>query len=71
MPQTVRQVDAGQVRPGGATTVTVQYSPNCGAYSNIATVGTNFRGYFSLVRAVPAGCYRFVGGGQISDPQRV
>ena len=61
----------GQVRPGGATTVTVQYSPNCGAYSNIATVGTNFRGYFSLVRAVPSGCYRFVGGGQISDAQRV
>jgi hypothetical protein len=61
----------GQVRPGGATTVSVQYSPNCSAYSNIATVGTNFRGYFSLIRAVRPGCYRFVGGGQVSDAQRL
>ncbi|MFL5821779.1 MAG: hypothetical protein ACJ76S_13945 [Solirubrobacteraceae bacterium] len=61
----------GQVRPGGATTVTVQYSPSCSAYSNIATVRTNFRGYFAIIRAVRPGCYRFVGGGQVSDPQRL
>jgi len=57
----------GQVRPGGAASVQIQYSAGCSAYSTVATASTNFRGYFSRTMAVKPGCYRFVGGGQTSD----
>lgn len=61
----------GQVRPGGAATVTIEHSANCSAYSAVATVRTNFRGYFSRIQAVRSGCYRFRHGGATSEPRRV
>lgn len=61
----------GQVRPGGATTVTIEYSAGCSTYSPVATLRTNFRGYFSRIQAVRSGCYRFRVGGATSEPRRV
>jgi hypothetical protein len=60
----------GQVRPGGATSVSIQYSASCSAYATIATVATNFRGYFSRIQAVQPGCYRFTYAGGTSDAVR-
>lgn len=61
----------GQVRPGGATTVAIEYSAGCAAYTTVANVSTNFRGYFSRIGPVLRGCYRFRYAGGTSDPRRL
>ena len=62
----------GQVRPGGATTVTVQQSPNGSTWTNVASVRTNFRGYFFRIQAVQRGTwYRFTYPGGASDARRI
>jgi hypothetical protein len=54
----------GQVRPGGQHTVTVQHRPhNSGGWRKLATVKTDGRGYFSIVRRLrPGAAYRFKSG---------
>jgi hypothetical protein len=61
----------GQVRPGGATTVQIQFSAGCSAYSTISSASTNGLGYFSRIQPVRTGCYRFVHNGVASEPRRV
>jgi hypothetical protein len=62
----------GQVRPGGRHTVTVQQRPhNAGGWRTLATVQTDSRGYFSLVRHLRAGtAYRFTSDGMTSSTLR-
>ena len=45
----------GQVRPGGATSVTIEQSPNGSTWSALGTARTNFRGYFSRIGPVRRG----------------
>jgi hypothetical protein len=62
----------GQVRPGGATSVTIEQSPNGSTWSALGTARTNFRGYFSRIGPVRRGfSYRFRFGAQTSDARRI
>jgi hypothetical protein len=58
----------GQVRAGGAHTVTVQHRPHgSSGWRTLAVVKTDKRGYWSLVRHLRAGtAYRFRSGGLTS-----
>jgi hypothetical protein len=58
----------GQVRPGGAHTVTVEHRPHrSGGWRRLAVVRTDSRGYWSLVRHLrPGTAYRFRSGGMAS-----
>ena len=62
----------GQVRPGGAATVTVQQRPhNSGSWRKLATVQTDARGYWSLTRHLKRGtAYRFRSGSATSSTLR-
>jgi hypothetical protein len=62
----------GQVRPGGRHTVTVQHRPhNSGGWRRLATVKTDARGYWTIVRHLrPGTAYRFRVGGAISSTLR-
>ncbi len=62
----------GQVRPGGVSTVTIESSLGGTTFRPIATVRTNFRGYFSRIQAVRRGTtYRYRSGSIVSDPIRI
>ena len=62
----------GQVRPGGATTVTIEQSPNGSTWSALGTARTNFRGYFSRTGPTRRGySYRFRWSGGVSDARRI
>jgi len=62
----------GQVRPGGRHTVTVQHRPHkSGGWRTLATVSTDARGYWSIVRHLrPGTAYRFKSGGATSSTLR-
>ena len=62
----------GQVRPGGRHTVTVQHRPHkSGGWRKLATVRTDSRGYWSIVRKLRRGtAYRFRTGSIVSAPLR-
>lgn len=62
----------GQVRPGGRHTVTVQHRPHkSGGWRTLATVRTDARGYWSIVRKLRSGtAYRFRVGSTISATLR-
>jgi hypothetical protein len=61
----------GQVRPGGAHSVTVQSRVGRGAWRTIATVRTSSRGYWSLRRSLtPGAYYRFRASGMTSATLR-
>jgi hypothetical protein len=50
----------GQVRPGGAHTVTVERRPRGGRWAALAVVATDGRGYWTLARRLTAGAsYRY------------
>ena len=61
----------GQVRPGGAHTVTVERKLRRGAWKRFAVVRTDGRGYWSLRRALTAGAwYRYRAAGMVSAKRR-
>jgi hypothetical protein len=62
----------GQVRPGGRHTVIVQHRPhNSGGWRTLATVTTDARGYWSIVRHLrPGTAYRFRSAGATSSTLR-
>ena len=61
----------GQVRPGGAHTVTVERKPKRGAWSNLAVTRTNAKGYWTLRRPLTHGTsYRYRAGGRVSATLR-
>ena len=62
----------GQVRPGGQTTVTVQHRPHkSGGWRTLATVRTDARGYWTIVRHLRRGtAYRFRTASAISATLR-
>jgi hypothetical protein len=61
----------GQMRPGGAGTVTVQQHPKGGSWRTLAVVNTDARGYWSLTRRLKRGSsYRFKVGDATSATRR-
>jgi hypothetical protein len=61
----------GQVRPGGAHTVTVERHRRGGTWRRIATVGTDRRGYWTLKRRLtPGAWYRYRADGRTSAALR-
>jgi hypothetical protein len=62
----------GQVRPGGRETVVVQQRPHkSGGWRTLATVQTDARGYWTLVRHLrPGTAYRFKSAGATSSTLR-
>jgi hypothetical protein len=61
----------GQVRPGGAHTVTVERRPSGGRWRRLAVVETGSRGYWTLRRRLTAGTsYRFGADGRVSATLR-
>lgn len=62
----------GQVRPGGAATVTVQHRPHrSGSWRKLATVHTDSRGYWTLTRHLkPGTAYRYRVGSAMSSTLR-
>ena len=61
----------GQVRPGGAHTVTVERKPNGGAWTPLATTITDGRGYWALSRPLArSSVYRYRADGRVSATLR-
>ena len=61
----------GQVRPGGAHTVTVERKPNGGAWTALATTTTDRRGYWALSRPLSrTSSYRYRADGRTSATLR-
>ena len=61
----------GQVRPGGAHTVTVERRSNGGEWSTLAVTRTNARGYWALRRPLARGAsYRYRADGRVSATLR-
>jgi Cellulase (glycosyl hydrolase family 5) len=61
----------GQVRPGGAHTVTVERKPKTGVWSTFAVTRTNARGYWTLRRPLTQGAsYRYRADGRVSATLR-
>ena len=61
----------GQVRPGGAHTVTVERRPKGGAWATLAVTRTNAKGYWALRRPLVQGSsYRYRADGMVSATLR-
>jgi hypothetical protein len=61
----------GQVRPGGAHTVTIERKPRNGIWARFAVTRTNGRGYWALSRTLtPGASYRYRADGRVSATLR-